>query len=130
MSLIDNMFLLGWFFTEVLMIGVLNIYLIAHYAHPNDTSFGSHKLTRFVCWIGFTIVYIPILLVHLDFDYYKNHPDYKNPFNSTQIFEYIWIGAIMLQSIFVWIICPLAIVFYSANERLSFHQRLIRSIKT
>ena len=69
---IDKIFLLIWFFAEVLINAVLVMYGIAHLAHPNETDFGKSKFTRFLVWLGLSLVIIPFFLVHLDIRY---HPE-------------------------------------------------------
>lgn len=55
-----------WFFTELFVLAILLIYLIAEYAHPNDTAFGSLKSSRFLVWFGFFVSFLPMLFVMMD----------------------------------------------------------------
>ena len=55
-----------WFFTELFVIAILLIYMIAEYAHPNDTAFGSRKSSRFLVWFGFFVSFLPMLFVMID----------------------------------------------------------------
>jgi hypothetical protein len=39
-SIIDFIFARIWFFTELFIIAIAMVYLVAENAHPNDTTFG------------------------------------------------------------------------------------------
>jgi LMBR1 domain-containing protein 1 len=51
-------------FFVIIVIG--NIYFLAKYAHPKDTPFGSSIFMRIVVVLGYTIAYLPIIIVLLD----------------------------------------------------------------
>ena len=63
---INNLMSFIWFSVELFIIAIFLVYLIAEYAHPNDTSFGSMKVSRFVVWLGFFTSFIPLLFVLID----------------------------------------------------------------
>ena len=103
------------------------IYMIAEFAHPNDTNFGKSIISRVVIWLGFTMSFVPIMLVHLDYEdsiEQSGQDMNKNKFNT------LWLILIFFQSSYVFVICPLMIVFYESNERLSIIRRVVKALKT
>jgi hypothetical protein len=59
-------YVLGAALVALVVIFISNLYFLASYAHPKDTPFGSSKIMRFLVVLGFTISYVPIILVLLD----------------------------------------------------------------
>eukprot|EP00355_Strombidium_rassoulzadegani_P006822 CAMPEP_0168616748 /NCGR_PEP_ID=MMETSP0449_2-20121227/5184_1 /TAXON_ID=1082188 /ORGANISM="Strombidium rassoulzadegani, Strain ras09" /LENGTH=128 /DNA_ID=CAMNT_0008657537 /DNA_START=80 /DNA_END=466 /DNA_ORIENTATION=+ len=68
--------------------------------------------------------FVPILLVHLDYYFTTSggSMDLEN-------FRNVWLVWITLQGVYVWILCPLTIVFYESNERLTILQRIRKTLK-
>ena len=110
-----------WFSTELFVVAILLIYLIAEYAHPHDTSFGSMKLSRFLVWLGFFNSFVPLLFVMID----SNNSRIEEPLDIS----WAWNLIAGTQGIYVWIICPLSIVYYQGNERESVVTRLKNAFK-
>jgi hypothetical protein len=94
--------------------------MIAEFAHANDTAFGRSWISRLIIWFGFTISFIPILLVHLDYVFAKGNKHVQG-IDGYGYFENAWLILILIQSFYVFAICPLMIVFYESNERLSIY---------
>ena len=67
-------------------------------------------------------MYVPLLLVHLDVTYHldASHSDHENMAG----YRDTWLVVILIQSVYVWIICPLTIVYYEGNERDSITKRI------
>lgn len=122
----DNLFLFVWFCAELLMVCIGSMYLIANNAHPNDTSFAKMWVVRILTWLGFTMVCLPLLLVHLDVTYNKGLEFVDDSDNK---YRNVWLLEILMQAAFVWVICPLVIVYYESNERHTMTRRIIKALK-
>ena len=132
MSGIDNLMLAMWLSGQVLIVFVANIYTIANKAHPNDTKFAKMWTTKIVVWIGFCMQYIPLLVVNMDVTYHLGvtQENQGTHLIEKDLYRDIWFGIILTQSFFVWIICPIIIVYYESNEKHSFGQRVKKALKT
>ena len=116
-----------WFLAQVSIVALAMLYLIAELAHHNDTAFGKSLISRTVIWLGLTMSCIPMILVHVDFEQTIHLENYSQ---SSSAMQSIWLLLIFVQGVYVFAICPLMIVFYESNERLTIVRRIIKSLKT
>lgn len=123
---LDAIFLYSWFIAELFIVCVGNIFMIATLAHPKDTPFARRWIIRLATWAGFTFLFIPLLLVHLDVKYSSKLTEEEHLHNK---YRTVWLLEILIQSAFVWVLCPLCIVFYESNERQELIKRIIRALK-
>jgi hypothetical protein len=72
MGSFDSIFLYTWFGAQLFIISIGSIYFLANNAHPNDTAFAKKWLVRVLTWLGFTLILLPLILMHLDVTYNKN----------------------------------------------------------
>jgi len=126
MGSIDSIFLYAWFGAELFIICIASVYFLANNAHPNDTAFAKMWATRILTWLGFTLVPLPLILMHLDVTYNKTSVYVDDKDNKYRV---IWLIEILLQSAYVWIICPLVLVYYESNERHALSRRIIKALK-
>ena len=125
MKFIDDVLTKVWFFTQIVVVAISMVYMIAEFAHPNDTEFGRSIISRIIIWLGFTMSFLPIMLVHLDFSNSRT----ENQDLESSGFSAVWLTTIFCQSMYVFVVCPLMIVFYESNERLSIFLRVKKALK-
>ena len=70
---------------------------------------------------------MPALLVHLDVSF---HDKPEESLDSDTLYGTIWLVEILIQAAYVWVICPLLIIYYEGNEKHTIKQRIIKAIKT
>ena len=98
-------------------------YKLANLAHPNDTGFGNSWFAKITVYIGMVLTMTGVIYVQADLVLTKNTA------NSQAFNEQMWQGIILLQLIYVWVVAPLAIVFYGSNEDQTWGKRLVGAFK-
>ena len=118
----DDIINFAYFITQMVIVVIAMVYMIAHFAHPNDTEFGKKWYVRILVFIGFVLSFCPLILVHLDVTENKRTacPSTNIYCERKPVLGPIWLTIILLQSMFVWIISPLLIMYYQSNENRTF----------
>ena len=116
---IDFFLYLTVFLLQVFAIVIFNLYLIAHYAHPEDSAFGRSKLVKAFVILSYSTNFILVLMVPLDVFMSKmSDPAVatytKGENNSINI---LWLFISFSTITMVFIALPVMILFYESNER-------------
>ena len=93
------------------------------YAHKDDTSFGSSKFARIMVVIGMFMWVLPILWVPIDV-ILSLHSDTARTINF-----YIIMSTQILQSIYLWVFCPISLAFYETESNESFCHRFCQAMR-
>ena len=99
------------------------LYKQASLSHPQDTDFGNSWFAKIIVYLGMVLSMAGIIYVQADLVLTKNTQ------NSKDFNEKMWQGIILLQLIYVWIICPLTFVYYGSNEDVNLSKRLVGAVK-
>ena len=118
------------FWSSMGFVGVQYVFMLIYFAykitslaHPRDTTFGGSLFARVTIYIGMVLSLIGIIYVQVDLTMTKS--TYNTQYLNTRIWEWL----VMLQLIYVWIVCPLTMVFYQSNESEGLVKRLFLAIK-
>ena len=66
LSFLDDLILYIWAGAELFVVMILAAYALINLAHPGDLAFAKSCCARFLIWIGFIFIFLPVLTVYLD----------------------------------------------------------------
>ena len=95
------------------------VYFVAHYAHPEDTSFGKSFFARAMIYIGYFICFSLILAVQFDIFLTQNGVKFRGVYYAIQT----------IQLLYVFALGPALMVYYESNENLPIAKRLLNSFR-
>eukprot|EP00347_Sterkiella_histriomuscorum_P002802 403366747 len=117
---------MDWYTVSVAIICLIilliaNIYFLANNAHPNDSPFGQNIIMRILVVFGFTLSYLPILMVPLDIA--------NSQADGGINMELLWFIILVTQCSFVWGLFPICIVYYESNEQDNLRKKCKRAMQ-
>lgn len=63
---LNEVILYVWAIAEILIVSILAAYALINLAHPGDLPLAKTACARFLVWVGFVFMFLPILMVYLD----------------------------------------------------------------
>lgn len=91
----------------MLVLGIINLYLLAHYSHPLESKFGGSIFAKIIIIVALLLAEGEILLLPLDVSNVQNDAglDMKN----------FWYAMTMTSAIFIFFILPISMFYYESE---------------
>jgi len=125
----DLLFILIWFFVELIATAIINIYIIAHFSHSNETALGKMKITKIIIWIGLTLIMMPFFLVHMDVKLNNIAIIDSGIIPDEPAYGIFWWINNTVQALYVLFLCPTMIFLYNTNEKQPLYLRIYTALK-
>ena len=100
-------FLIILVFVMIIILCIVNLYIVAHYSHPMESSFGGSIFAKILIIAALLIAQGEILILPLDVSNVQNDGELD--------MKGFWYTLTMTSAIFIFIILPIAMFFYETE---------------
>ena len=91
----------------IIILCIVNLYIVAHYSHPMESSFGGSIFAKILIIAALLIAQGEILILPLDVSNVQNDGELD--------MKGFWYTLTMTSAIFIFIILPIAMFFYETE---------------
>lgn len=100
-------FLVILVFVMIVLLGLVNLYIVAHYSHPLESKFGGSIFAKIIIIVALLLAQGEILILPLDVSNVQNDAglDMKG----------FWYTLTMTSAIFIFLILPIAMFYYETE---------------
>lgn len=91
----------------LILLGIINLYIVAHYGHPLESKFGASIFAKIIIILALLITQSEILILPLDVSNVQN--------GSGLDMKGFWYTLTMISAIFIFLILPISMFYYETE---------------